>query len=59
MSMDSVQWFSDAIVTQVRLEGFSVENKVGRCDLLLLDANDSLVVQMQGVSVVGLVEATA
>jgi hypothetical protein len=58
MSMDSIQWYSDASVTHVRLEGFSVENKVGRCDLFLLDADGSLVVHMQGVSVVGLVEAT-
>lgn len=59
MSVDLVQWYHDAPVTQIRLVGHGVRNNVGRCDIHLLSESEELVVRFQGVSLVALTETSA
>ena len=59
MSIESIQWYSDQVVSQIRLIGHGVRNNVGRCDLHLLSVDETLVVSIEGVNVVGLTGATA
>ena len=59
MSVDSVQWYSNQKVSQIRLVGRGVRNNVGKCDVYLLAASEELVVRFHGVSVVALNGETA
>ena len=54
MSMESIQWYSDHKVSQIRLLGHGVRNNVGRCDLHLLNIDEELVVSIRGLNVVAL-----
>ena len=59
MSVESIQWYSERVVAQIRLIGHGVRNNVGRCDLHLLSVEEELVVSIEGVNVVALTGALA